>query len=60
MTTDITIPYRSDLVVEDWCIENLNDNGRLRMKCTMDLQAGIQTFIFENEIDAMAFKLRWL
>lgn len=56
----IEVPYRNDLVIEDWCIQNLAHEGRLRMRCTMDSQLNTQTFIFENEVDAMAFKLRWV
>jgi len=56
----IVIPFRRDYEVEDWCIQNLNDDGQLRIKCDFDVDQRTQTFIFENETDAMAFKLRWL
>lgn len=55
----IEIPYRNDTEVEDWCITNLNDDGELRVYCKIDIHKTIQAFIFEDEADAMAFKLRW-
>ena len=55
----IDIPYRNDVEVEDWCVQNFSENGRLRVTGTIDFDQRTQTFIFENEIDAMAFKLRW-
>ena len=60
MPITISMPYRNDVVVEDWCIQNLPDDGRLRVRCVIDSMHTVQTFYFEDEIDAMAFKLRWM
>jgi len=60
MIISVVIPFRLDYDVEDWCLVNLNNNGHLRVTCDVNLTQKIQTFVFEDEVDAMAFKLRWL
>lgn len=59
MTIFIEIPYRHDTEVEDWCLINFSAHGARRVYCDIDVNQTIQTFIFEDETDAMAFKLRW-
>lgn len=59
MSITVDIPYRTDVEVELWCHDNFTEDDRFRVRSTFDCQRTIQTFIFENETDAMAFKLRW-
>ena len=59
MSITIDVPYRNDVLIEDWCIQNLTKDGHLRVWCKINDNQTIQIFIFENEIDATAFKLRW-